>query len=184
MKLISVECLPVPAARAVVKALQARLGCAVVQDDDTGRCATPLAALLHRLRAIGRQRHDVLLAGSWLLRVPDDPLTRDLHRDLGRALAHKLVGERVTHVLLCLRACPDEAFEALIQGEHLKDLTLEQVRQWAGDIDGAVEDAAAAAATPFEDVRVVALDCPAFAGDNPVTLEALVDRICAALTMA
>lgn len=172
MKLVSVECLPVPAGKAVLKALQTRLGLAVIADNE--RCTSPFALLLHRMRAIGRSRHDTLLSGSWLLGTPRDPVLRGVHGELGAALAAQLVATRVTHILLCLRASPDEAFEAVLEAEEARDTTLQGLRESQRAIDCATPETAS---TPF-DARIVMLDCPAFAGDNPVALRKLVDLAC------
>jgi len=182
MWLVSLESLPVPATKAVARALQARLGLAAVPDNDPGSCSpaiAPLALLLRRLRAIARIKQDVLLPGSWVLATPADPALRALHHDLGTALARKLLpadAHPVTHLLLCLSSSADEAFEASLDAEHARDVTLQALRQ----SQRAIEDAArlrAAVSSPFE-ARIVMVPCPVFAADNPVELKRVVELAC------
>lgn len=179
---VSVESLSVPARACVLKSLKNRLGLAVADVDRaaSGGANTSLGLLLHRLKGLARVGAvtPAMWCGSWLMKAPRDPLLRDLHRDLARALADKLVpgGTAGTaHLMLCLRAPADEAFEALLTCElaAARDVSLQCLRDAARGME---QDAplAAECLSPFG-VQIVRVECPAFAADNPITLNSLVD---------
>lgn len=173
---VSVEGVPVPARVAVLKALQARLGLVPVPDHD--RTTDPLGLLLHRVRGVARYhpRHHALLCGAWLAGcggAEEHPLLHQLHAQLTHQLAAKLLDAApVRHLLLCLDASPHEAFEHVLDA---KDATLQglldtQARTWAAQ--------AGRVLSPFGDPQIVRVACPAFAADNPATLDRLVDQAC------
>lgn len=174
--LVSVESLAVPARAAVLKSLQTRLGLVPVADHERG--GSSLQLLLHRLLAVTRSRQNCLLSGSWVLKVPHDPIMRKLHHDLARAVCDTApvaaATTNVCHILVCLRTCPDEAFEELIECDHpvARDVTHRCLREAQHVIDSVA--AGAGACSPFP-TRVVVLDCPCFAADNPAELKKLVD---------
>lgn len=177
---ISVESLSVPARACVLKSLKNRLDLTVADADRTGGgSSASLGLLLHRLKGLARvpASTPAMWCGSWLMKAPRDPLLRDLHRDLARALADKLVpggAKGTAHLMLCLRAPTDEAFESLLTCElaAARDVSLQCLR----DAARGMEDAplGAECLSPFA-VQIVRVDCPAFAADNPVSLNSLVD---------
>ena len=183
---VSLESLPVPARAAVIKSLQARLGLALLPEDDRcGGPVAPLALLLHRLRALAKQQAapgggHALWGGPWLPSAPRDPLLRRLHRDLGAAVAARLMPDAgVRHLMVCLESCPDEAFEALVGVEtgRSKDVSLQSLHQAQRAIHEAAAGGGSCSPFPVEIVRVA---CPCFAADNPETLARVLDLACAA----
>lgn len=176
---LSVEGLDVPARAAILKSLQSRLGLVTLPDHE--RCEAPLALLLHRLRSLSRipDSSNALWAGSWLLAAPTDPAICALHRDLAGALTAALhcPARATTHIMLCLKACPDEAFEAVLGGDANRDACLQGLREAQRSIDSVAAGGAPPAVSPFP-VRIEWLDCPSFAADNPATLSKLLDLAC------
>lgn len=171
---VSVEGAPVPARAAVLKALQARLGLVPVPDHD--RSTDPLGLLLHRVRGVARYhpRHHALLCGPWLGAGEEQhPLLRRLHAQLTHHLAARLLpAAPVRHLLLCLDADPHEAFEHVLDA---KEATLAALRDTRARARGTQ---AGGVLTPFGDPQIVRLQCPAFAADNPATLDRLLDQAC------
>lgn len=182
---VSVEGLRVPARQAVLKALQARLGLVPVCDDDRADRGADafFRVLLHRVRALARvpPGSHALWTGSWVLTAPRDPDPRlaALHRQLGEALVARLApGRRVRHLMLCLDACPHEAFEAALGGDPGAHREVD-LRALAGAAAGLAR-AEPGPGSPFP-CEVARVACPRFAGDNPATLEALLDLSCDAV---
>lgn len=181
---VSVESLSVPARASVLKSLKTRLALSVADVERVGGgggSSTSLGLLLHRLQGLARVggSTNALWCGSWLMKTPRDPLLRDLHRDLARALADKLVPGGVqgtAHLMLCMRSPTDEAFEALLTCElaAARDVSLQCLRDAARGMEHDAALAAAECLSPFG-VRIVRVECPAFAADNPTSLNSLVD---------
>lgn len=192
VRVVTVEGPRVPARHAVLKALQSGPGLVAVSDPEGDRSSDPgawdvctsLRLLLHRLRALARvpPGSTALLTGSWLAAAPPRAAAgdlRELHRRLAAALRAKLLppGCRVRHLMLCLDACPHEAFEALLDGDAGAHRHVD-----LRDVERAAEAARAAepedAASPFG-VDVIRLPCPRFAADNVSELSRLVNAACA-----
>jgi hypothetical protein len=175
---VSVEGLDVPARAAILERLHASLGCNVLIDND--RASSVFLTLLHRLKALSRMpwTQNVLLHGSWMLGVPSDPVLRALHADLATELVDALRVGRKRHLMVCMGASHDEAFEtALVKhGWDVKDSlrSLESVQREIMDPKHA------AATTPFEST-VLLFECPRYAADNPETMAVLSKRVCDAV---
>lgn len=215
---VSVEGLPLPARAAVLKSLQTRLALAALSDSCppaapaaaaqlAPRLAPQLALLVGRLRALARlpEGAHALWTGSWLLAEPRDPLLRRLHRDLGRAVASRLLppqsATKTKHVMLCLTtASADEAFEAVLEnGEDGGGggggggsggggggggsggggaICLQSLREAQERIEELARAGGGGALSPFADVEAVEVRVPPFAADNPATLARLLDLAC------
>lgn len=174
---VSVESPPLPIRAALLKALQAQLGLQLIPDPSAG---DNLACLLHRLKALAKSRHHAaLLAGPWILETPTNPHLKALHADLGRAVARTLHLPPLRHLMVCLDACADEAFEHALSDPDAagrdagRDATLSQLREAQARVR-----AASAADTPFEG-HVLRFACERFACDNPRAAAKLLDDVCA-----
>lgn len=167
--LVSAEGASTPLRTAVLKHLQASLGLVV---SDTERSANPFALLLHRLVSLSKACDSVLCCGSWALAQPEHPALRRLHADLARELADRLgLTGHTRQLMVCLQMDVHECFEAALVLEEARHVTLEQLHAADAMVRGA-----GLTASPFP-LRVVRVDCPPFAADNPITLAALLDMI-------
>jgi hypothetical protein len=181
--LVTLESLDVPARAAIEKALQNRCGLKSVTDhcvpsrDDLASC---LALMLHRLRALrAHPPPSALTTGSWLTCTPTDPVTKEVYRRVTRALVKASFGgdDEVGHLMLCVRASPDEAFETMIDsfGHPCRDVCLEDL--WATQRE---IDKASAEDTPFDHVQIRHIHCERYATDTPHTLRQVVHAACSA----
>lgn len=169
--LVSAEGASTPLRTAVLKHLQSSFGLVV---SDTERSANPFALLLHRLVSLSKAGDSVLCCGSWTLAQPEHPVLRRLHADLARELAARLeLAGHTCQLMVCLQTDVNECFEAALLSEDARHVTLEQLRT----ADATVRTAGLSdTASPFP-LRVVRVDCPPFAADNPITLIALLDLV-------
>lgn len=178
--LVTLEGACVPARAAVAKALQAD-GLAVLPDDgEFGRA--PFATLLRRMLALSKARRDatVLLPGSWVLGVPDDPDLRRLHGELAAELVRALQVPVAAHTLVHLVADADEAFDAVMAAPEGRDVSLRTVREWLARAEQGVARHAEGWVSPFP-TQIARVPCPAFAADNPATLARVLHSVRSAL---
>lgn len=180
--LVTLEAPCVPACAAVAKALQAD-GVAVLADVEGEAAQSPFATLLRRMAALAKVRRDapaVLLPGSWVLAVPEDPALRRLHGELAAALVAALRVPVATHVLVHLDADADEAFEAVMAAPEARDVDLRGVRAWLARVEAGVARHREGWVSPFP-TQIARVACPAFAADNPATLARVLHSVRAAL---
>ena len=168
---VSLESVAVPARHAILKHLQSRLGMSAIVDVD--RYASPFASLLHRLRALARlpRTQDVLWCGAWLPNVPAEPVLRALYREASDALQEALVLGESRHLMVCMHACADELFETMVVGEESRDVSLEEVRDASSAVGKAHESS-----SPFAMAIIERIACPAYAADNPATVDVVCRR--------
>lgn len=189
---VSIESLDVPARAAVLKSLHANSGLDVIVDNDrvTDRIAMPFVLLLRRLKALARipHTHHALFSGSWLLHAPTDPLVAQVYAAMGSTLVDALGISHSRHLMLCMRVSVDEAYEmALGTGAYLPHaatataVDMQSLQGLAKAQDAMLTAERAAASSPLR-TYAITLDCPPFAADTPVELEALHARVDRALS--
>ncbi len=186
---VSIESLDVPARAAVLKSLHSAVGLNVIVDNDrvTDRIAMPFVLLLRRLKALSRvpHTHHALFAGSWMLHAPTDPLVADLYAELGAVLVDALGILHSRHLMICMRVSVDEAYETALgsgaythhpgtHGPATPDMhSLQGLARAQDEILSAHK---AAVCSPLR-AYAITVDCPAFAADTPVELDALSSRV-------
>lgn len=182
---VSIESLDVPARAAVMKSLHSTLGLNVIVDNDrvTDRGAQPFVLLLRRLRALSRvpHTHHALFAGSWMLHAPTDPLVASLYAELGAALVDALGILHSRHLMVCMRVSIDEAYEtalgngAYTHPSHAPD-TAVSLQGLVAQQDALLTAEKAAVSSPLR-TYALSVECPPFAADTPVELDALNARV-------
>lgn len=183
---VSIESLDVPARAAAVKSLHSSMGLNVIVDNDrvTDRAALPFVLLLRRLRALARvpHTHHALFTGSWLLHAPSDPLVAEVYDALGAALIDTLGIVHSRHLMVCMRVSVDEAYEtALGNGAYTHPpnapgATAVSLQGLAAEQEALLSAEKAAMCSPFR-TYALAVECPQFAADTPVEMDALNARI-------
>lgn len=173
MWIVSVESLPVPARDVVVDALHRRLGMSMVMVNGSG---SPFKRLIGTLKAASMLSGNVMLCAPWLTTCHRDPALGKVYRGLAKALVSAFGMQDARHLMVCMRACPAEAFEHAMKSSPsmcLHDLRVDQALLTETHLQ-----------SPFRATTIVNLSCPAYAADTPEALDAITEEAYEAVAAA
>lgn len=188
--LVSLEGLPYSCRDLLLKNIQISLGgsAATTPPDPppaTAACAVEpsfrhaLGCLLQRVRALRRLTGFpiVLFTGTWLDKVPVNPVLASLYADLARELmaASLPAQQRRCHLMVFLRSSPHEAFEAAVgAGAEGRDISLRGLLTLSTRLDALASGTSLRHPFPLTQIS---LNSPPYAVDHAPALATTTDII-------